>query len=166
MKKLITLLMTAAMLAAGFSCVTFPTQAAADGTAQEIIVSQTTEYFEDGSSVTIIVTEEPSVPARSAEYTKSGSKHYVFTDEDDNELWRFTVNGTFTVKPGVSAYCTKDSYDYDITDKSWHRQAAISYSLGNQAMGEGIFVQKFLTLITYKQEFKVTLSCDSDGNLS
>lgn len=166
MKKLITLLMTAALLAASFSCVTFPAQAAADGTAHEIIVSKTTEYFEDGSFVTVIVTEEPSVQARSGEYTKSGSKHYVFSDEDNNELWRFTVNGTFTVVPGVGADCTKDSYDYDITDKSWHRQAAISYSSGNQAIGEGIFVKKFLTLITYKQEFKVTLSCDGDGNLS
>lgn len=166
MKKLLTLLMTTAMLAAGLSGASLSAYAEEDNTAREKIISETTEYFEDGSSVTIIVSEESTALTRTSAYSKSGSKHFVYTDKDNNELWRFTVHGTFTVNPGISATCTEDSYSIDISDKAWHNESASTYHSGNQAIGDAVFIEKILFITTYTKCCNVILSCDSNGNLS
>lgn len=166
MKKLLTLLMTAAMLTTGFASASLSARAEANNTAHEKIISETTEYFEDGSSVTIIVAEESTALTRASIYSKSGSKHYVFSDKDDNELWRFTVHGTFTVNPGISVTCTKDSYSIDISDDTWHNESAATYHSGNQAIGDAAFVKKFLFIPVDTINCNVILSCDNNGNLS
>lgn len=166
MKKLLTLLMTAVLLSAGISAAPLSARAAIDKTAYEKIISETTEYLEDGSSVTIIVAEESTALTRASVYSKSGSKHYVYTDKDNNELWRFSVHGTFTVNSGISATCTEDSYDFDIFDDAWHNESASSSHSENQARGDAVFIEKILFITTYTKHCDVILSCDSNGNLS
>jgi hypothetical protein len=166
MKKLLTLLMTAALLTASFTYASLSAHAAASDSVHETIISKTTEYFEDGSSITIIVSEESTALTHASEYSKSGSKHYVFTDKDNNELWRFTVHGTFTVNHGISATCTEDSYDIDISNSAWHNESASTYHSGNQAIGDAVFIEKILFITTFTQDCNVVLSCDSNGNLS
>lgn len=110
MKKFLALFITTTLLAINLSSTPLSSCAATSDTANEKIISETTQYFEDGSPVTIIVTEESTALARTSVYSKSCSKHYVFTYRNDIELWRFTVHGTFTVNSGISATCTEDSY--------------------------------------------------------
>ena len=131
--------MTTAMLTVGLSGTSLSAHAEADNTAHEKIISETTEYFEDGSSVTIIVTEESTSPTRTSAYSKSGSKHYIFLSEDKVELWRFTVHGTFMVNPGISATLTEDSYSIDISDDAGHNESASTYHSGDQAIGDATF---------------------------
>lgn len=166
MKKLLTLLMTTAMLTVGLSGTSLSARAEADNIAYEKIISETTEYFEDGSSVTIIVTEELTAPTRTSAYSKSGSKYYVFLSEDKVELWRFTIHGTFTVNPGINATCTEDSYSIDISDDAWHNESASTYHSGNQAIGDAAFVKKLLFIPVDTINCNVILSCDNNGNLS
>jgi hypothetical protein len=166
MKKFLTLLMTTAMLTVGFASTSLSACAAAGNIAHEKIINETTEYFEDGSSVTIIVTEESTSPTRTSAYSKSGSKHYIFLSEDKVELWRFTVHGTFMVNPGISAPCTDDSYDIDISDEAWQNESALTYHSGNQAIGEAVFIEKFLFITIDTINCNVVLSCDSNGNLA
>lgn len=166
MKKLLTLLMTTIFLAVGLSGTPLSAHAAINDTAHEQIISETTEYFEDGSSVTIIVSEESTALTRASAYSKSGSKHYVFFDQDKVELWRFTVHGTFTVNPGISATCTEDSYSIDISDNAWKNESASIYHSGNQAIGDAVFIEKLLFITIDTINCNVVLSCDSDGNLS
>ena len=166
MKKFLTLLMTTAMLTVGFASTSLSACAAAGNIAHEKIISVTTEYFEDGSSVTIIVSEESTALTRASTYSKSGSKHYVFSDQNNIEFWRFTVHGTFTVNPGISVTCTEDSYSIEISDDTWHNESASTYHSGNQAIGDAAFVKKLLFIPIDTINCNVILSCDSNGNLS
>ncbi len=166
MKKLLTLVITTAMLVTIFTKLSLSVCAETDKNAYGKIISETTEYFEDGSSVTIIVSEELTALTRASIYSKSGSKHYVYTDKDNNELWRFTVHGTFMVNPGISAICTEDSYDINISDNAWHNESVSTYHSGNQAIGDAVFIEKILFITTYTKHCEVTLSCDSNGNMS
>ena len=130
------------------------------------IVRQTIEYFEDGSYITIIVTENISNITRATAYTKTGSKHYVMQNKDGDELWRFTVNGTFSVNSGVSATCTKSTYSIKITEDAWQNDSASASKSGNQATGTATFIKKLLFITTDTRECSVVLSCDKNGNLS
>lgn len=166
MKKLLTLLITTALLAISFSNISISVHAETNDTSLEKIISKTTEYFEDGSSATIIVTEDSSAPARSASYSKSGSRHYIFFDKDKKELWRFTVHGTFTVDPGISSTCTESSYSIIIYDNTWENESASVYHSGNQATGNAVFIKKLLFFTIDTQSCNVVLKCDANGNLS
>lgn len=166
MKKCFTLFITAVILTIGFSSVPFSAHAETNNAALEKILYETTEYFEDGSSATIIVTEESSAPVRSAAYSKSGSKYYIFYDKDKNELWRFTVYGTFTVNPGSSSTCTQSSYSVSISDDAWENESASVYHSENQAIGHAVFIKKFLFFTVDTQNCNVVLKCDANGNLS
>lgn len=130
------------------------------------VVSQTVEYFEDGSHATITVTEDDSAMTRATTYTKTGSKHYVMQNKDGDELWRFTINGTFSVNSGVSATCTKSTYSIKITEDAWQNDSASASKSGNQATGTATFIKKLLFITTDTRECSVVLSCDKNGNLS
>ncbi len=166
MKKLLTLLITTALLVISFSNISISAHAETNDTAQEKIISETTEYFEDGSSVTIIVAEKSTTLTRSAAYSKSGSRHYIFFDKDKNELWRFSVHGTFMVNPGSSSTCTESSYSISISDNAWENELASVYHSGNQAIGNAVFIKKFLFFTVDTQNCNVVLKCDANGNLS
>lgn len=166
--------MTTALLTSLFFSISISTHAEASENATEMIIQKTIEYFEDGSSLTIIVTETPSAMAtgdspalaQASSYSKSGSKYYIFSDRNHTELWRFTVHGTFTVNPGVSAACTGDSCSFSISDDSWQNESSSSYHSGNQATGDAIFIKKVSFLTVDAQTCHVTLTCDSNGNLT
>lgn len=132
----------------------------------ENIISETTEYYEDGSSATIIVAELEQPQSRASAYTKSGYKSYVLKDKKGKELWRFTVNGTFSVNSGVSAACISASYNVKITEDSWQKESASAKRSGNQAIGEAEFIKKILSITTEKKSCRVVLSCDKNGKLS
>ena len=73
----------------------------------EQIISQTTEYLENGSYITITISEKTYQTARGTAYYKNGSKSYTLYNKDNDELCRFTVSGSFYVNPGISSSCTK-----------------------------------------------------------
>ncbi len=165
MKKLFTLFMTAVMLAAVFAF-----SVCADTNADEAfegkIVSETTEYFADGSSATVIVTDESGLLTRASSYTKTGSKYYVLRNKDGDELWRFTVRGTFSVNSGKSSTCTAASYNISITDDAWENESASTRRSGNQAVGDATFIKKLLFITTETKSCHVVLTCDTNGKLS
>ncbi len=167
MKKILTCFTTIIILIMILSSTLLHTQAAnpieLDATN---VVCQTMEYFEDGSYITIIVTEHVSATPRATTYTKTGSKHYVMRNKDGDELWRFTVNGTFSVNSGVSATCAKSTYTIKITEDAWQNDSASASKSGNQATGKATFIKKLLFITTDTRNCSVILSCDKNGNLS
>ena len=58
------------------------------------MVSKAAEYFEDGSYVTITVTEEIGM-SRGTIYQKTGSREVVLHNSSGVELWSFTLHGIF-----------------------------------------------------------------------
>ncbi len=132
-----------------------------------VIVSESIEYYPDGSSAIITVSESVDlVSSYAAAYAKSGTKTYRMRNKDGEILWKFIVSGTFTVNPGVSATCTKTSYSKSDLASGWDLKSGSSYASGNQAIGDGTFQHKTLFIVTDTKSCHVVLSCDKNGNLS
>lgn len=165
MKKKLIPYLTTVILAIGFLGTPGLVYAKTGAAAQEKILSESVQYFEDGSYVTVIVTEKPSALALSAAYSLSGSKDYTYRAKDGTEIWRFTVHGTFAVNSGISSACTESSYSYSISDDAWELESASAVSSGNQAIGESTFVRKLLLFTLESRDCGVVLTCDANGNL-
>lgn len=131
----------------------------------EKVVSETIEYFEDGSSMTITVIEESPI-TRGTSYNTSGTKRCVMKNNSGKEICSFTIQGIFSVNSGSSAICTAASCSFSITDNAWEIDSTSSYCSGNQAIGDATFIRKLLSIIIDSKSCHVVLSCDSEGNLS
>lgn len=167
MKKILTFFLTGILAMTMLTTCFISVHAKETGTVlQDTVVSETTEYLPDGSSVTTLVVDEAAAAACAAAYTKTGSKYSIFRNKDGAELFRLTVNGTFTVNAGVSASCTNVSHSVKITDTAWQNESASSRKSGNQAIASGKFIKKLLFVTVDTQEVAVTLTCDENGNLS
>lgn len=133
----------------------------------ERIISETVEYYADGSSAVITIAEKVTkVSDRATVYTKSGSKTYTMCNSSGNVLWKFTVHGTFSVNAGVSATCTNTSYSTSNIASGWSLKSGSSYASGNKAIGDGTFEHKVLFIVTETKSCHVVLTCDVNGNLS
>lgn len=144
---------------------TLPFPTSAESYAETVLVSKTTEFLADGSYVLIAIYEN-SVQTRSSTYKKYGSKAYTFYNASGEALWKYTVDGVFTVNIGVSAVCTTSVHNYEIYNSNWSCSSANSYASGNQAISNGEFVKKLLGITVERESFQVVLTCDSNGNLS
>lgn len=165
MKKLLIRRIPLFFFSLAFLITILPAYAKASEAAKQNVISETIEYFEDGSYMTITVTED--IPAtRGTLSSKSGSKDYVLTNKYGNELWRFTVHGTFSLNSGVSATCTAASYSISIANDAWENESASAYCSGNQAIGDATFIKKLLSITVESKSCHVILTCDSEGNLS
>lgn len=166
MKRRVSLLLAVSLLLCSLISFTAAADARTEEEIRGTVLSETVEYFADGSSVTIIVAEETSITPYGSVYTKTGSKYYIMRNSNGQELWRFTVHGTFSVNEGVSATCTKASYTISITEKGWENESASAYASGNQAIGDATFIKKVLFIKTDTRSCHVVLSCDKNGVLS
>lgn len=156
MKKIFTFLLTLFTLTLIIPGASLTSYAKSDKYIIEKIISETTEYFNDGSSMTITVIEEVSL-IRGASYSKSGSKRCVMTNKSGSEICSFTVHGTFSVNPGISSVCTNASYSINITESVWENESASASCSGNQAIGDATFIKKILSSPLIPKA--VTLSC-------
>lgn len=165
MKKIFSLFLSVMMLTAVLSANIVTVQASeAEDNVTGVVISETVEYFEDGSYATITVTEEPTTARATS--SKSGSKYYLMRNSDGEELFRLTVHGTFSVNSGVSATCTAASRTYSISDDAWQVKTTSVSKSGNTATANGTFVRKLLGITIETQSCTVTLTCDKYGNLS
>lgn len=131
------------------------------------IISETVEYFDDGSSIVITVAESANtIITRANAYSKSGSKTYTAKNSSGEILWKFIVNGTFSVNTGVSATCISTSYSKSNLASGWSLKTGSSYASGSQAIGDGTFQHKTLFVVTDTKSCHVVLNCDANGNLS
>ena len=140
-----------------------------DLAAVETVVSQSVEVLPNGLTAVTTISERIQsnyAYAAKASYTKTGSKTTTLKN-GNTVLFTFTVNGTFSYTPGVSATCTASSYSYSIGSGSdWKFDYGSANRSGNTAIADGHFYRKilFITVDTYNAH--ETLTCDSNGNLS
>ena len=167
-KRFLQIFLAAAM---AFSVFSATASAAAPAETTEtpvngVVVSETVEYFPDGSSVVITVVDETPITPYGTVFTKTGSKYYNARNKDGEILWTFTVKGTFSVNTGVSATCTATSHTVNIVNTAWENETASTSRSGNKAMGYAKFIRKVLFVTVETREANVTLTCDNNGNLS
>lgn len=131
------------------------------------VISETVQYLDDGTSVTITVTEEvPIVSVAVTGYTKTGSKTITSTNASGDVNFTFTVTGTFVVNEGVVSACTTARYSYTTPASTWSLQSGNAAKTGNQAVGSGTFIKKLLGVTVDTEEVTVTLTCNKYGVLS
>ena len=162
MKRFSIILLTAMMV---IGIIPKSVNAATIETPVGTVVSETVEYLPDGSSIITTVIDE-TVPTRAATYTKTGSKVQSQVNSSGDIMWQFTVRGTFSVNPGVSATCTAVSHSVNIVNDAWENESASSWRSSNKACGTATCVRKVLFITVETREANVTLTCDSNGNLS
>ncbi len=130
-----------------------------------ILVSEIVEQVGDGLYLTISVYEFQA-NTRTSTLQKSGYAEHILRDSNYNPLWKYTVSGTFTVNPGVSAVCTAAVGSYEIYNSNWHFNGASAYTSGNQAIADAEFYKKILGIKVETRSCHVVLTCDANGNLS
>lgn len=166
MKKFLSLILTTVILV---SLLSFNVSAVSydKSAANEIIISETTEYFEDGSSITTTVTQQVNdIETFATTKTVSGSKTATIKNSDGDVLFKFKVNGTFSVNVGVSATCTAVSCSASDLASGWSLDSYTTSKSGNTARATGIFKKKTLLITTQTREVNISLACDANGVLS
>lgn len=129
----------------------------------EVLVSQTVETREDGSSLIVTVSQKPQM-ARAGK-TYSGSKTYTEHNSSGEVLWQFVIKGTFTVSSNVPI-CTSATHSYKIVKDEWSCVSHSATKAGNVAIGNGKFERKLLFITMETATCTVKLSCDKNGKLS
>lgn len=165
MKKFLSMTLTLVVLLYFFN---FSVSATTDqGLANnEIVISETTEYLEDGSSITTTITQYLNQNQTRTTRTVSGSKTVTAKNSDGDVLYKFKINGTFNVNEGVSATCTAVSCGATNLASGWSLDSSSTSKSGNTARATGVFKYKVLFVTTITQETNVSLSCDKNGVLS
>lgn len=159
MKKLLSIILIVFILVPTVSVTTH-------AQSPEIIISETTEYFEDGTSITTTITQLSSNDLTRATKTITGSKTKTVKNGDGDVLYKFKVTGTFSVNEGVSATCTAVSCSASNLASGWSLASSTKSKSGNKATATGVFEYTVLFITTITQETTATLTCDKNGNLS
>lgn len=163
MKKILSIVLTSVLLLSLFTV----NISASSNIYNEIIVNETTEYFEDGSSITTTISKQISnvIPLASS-YNLTGSKTKTVKNADGDVLFKFKLTATFSVNEGVSATCTAVSCSASDLASGWSLDSYTTSKSGNKATATGHFVHKVLFITNVTQDVVNTLSCDANGNLS
>ena len=132
-----------------------------------VLVSNETEYFEDGSYIVYETLEQKNdVVLLSTSYYKTGKRYVTNYDSNNNIQWVYTLSAEYWIEEGISVTCTKADYSTTINNSNWKfSDGATTYS-GNTAYGKGKFTHKVLFITTKTETIDIHLSCDSYGNLS
>lgn len=129
------------------------------------LVSETVEYYEDGSTLVISVFVEP-IRSRSNLYNRLGRKVYEYRDADGGILWTFAVTGEFRVLEGASVTCISASCSTEIFDEAWVCTRKYAETSGSWAIANGEFERSLLGIVIDRDTVQVSLTCDVYGNLS
>lgn len=166
MKKILSIILTSVIIISLFSFNISATtyDKLADN---EIVISETTEYFADGSSVTTTITQQISnISTAATTKTITGSKTRTLKDADENVLYKFKITGTFSVTEDVSSTCTAVSCSASDCNYGWELDSYTTSKSGNTAKATGVFKKKTLLITTQTVETPISLSCDTNGVLS
>jgi len=159
MKKKILSLFLCLIMLVSFCATAFATNDVVNN-AQDI------QYFEDGSSLEVVLRED-NILTRGTVFYKSGGKTLIFRDNNGNKMWEVSFNVTFKVNQGVSATCTEAYFTAPtIYDSTWRYITNTSSKSGNKASGTITMKKYFMGLPVRTETPTITVTCDNNGNLS
>ena len=162
MRKILSIFLTACILFSLF-CITV----SAKTPECKVIVSESVEYFADGSSITTTITQNISdISTLATTKTVSGSKIKTIKNSNGDILFKFKIDATFSVTVGTSATCTSVSCSASDCTNGWELDSYTTSKSGNTASATGVFKKKTLFITTQTQEIPISLSCDVNGVLS
>lgn len=145
-------------------------------------IREETEYFDDGSYITVNVSENTenessgSIFARLLDFlrrlidffkgqkTVSKTKYLNYYSSDDELLWTARLKGEFVYTKN-SAVCTLAEFSADIYDSDWQLVSSSCSESGNTAVAD-FTVRQYKLLVPLKTvEKTMKLVCDTSGNV-
>lgn len=157
MKKTLSLILTIIILL--FSTISV----FAEG--EDSIISQTTEYFEDGSYIITILTIEDENTTTRATSTKSGSKTITIYNSYDEKLVVLKLTATFNYT-GSSATCTSAVSTYTLYNSNYKVTSSSGITSGNKGIGNFTVKKYFVGVPIKTMEHTITITCSNTGVLS
>lgn len=158
-KKIISLLISI-LIVSGLSMTAF-----ASKDIVKDVSTHNTEYFEDGSSLEIVLQEGSRTFGKT--FNAHAKKTLTFRDNDGNKMWQVDLNATFKVNEGVSVSCTAVSFGAPtIYNSTWRYITNTTSKSGNKASGTITMKKYFMGLPVRTETPTVTITCDKYGNLS
>ena len=163
MKKVVTSVLCFMLV---FVFMISPVQAASLDT-ETIVISEDTEYFEDGSYAVVSIEEVvPEFMLYTETYTKTVTKKYTHYTADDEVSFTFSLTGKFEIVSGMSATCLSANYSYKTYDSHWDFRTGSARKSSNKAYGTGVFDYKMLTLVTtHTETVDLTLTAYYNGTV-
>lgn len=150
MKRFLAIVLTVLLTASALSM----TAAAAPA---DKLISTSTEYLEDGSSIVTSVYESAIQPRTG----KKGYKEAVYKAADGTKVFAVTVDGTFEYTYGVSSKATGAAAKVAIYSPKASYVSKNAYTSGASAIATGVVKYNENTVSK-----TVVLTCDRYGNLS
>lgn len=132
---------------------------------KDLIISQTTEYFEDGSYIVTILTIEDENTTTRATSAKSGSKTITIYNSHDEKLVELKLTATFNYT-GSSAICTNAVATYTLYNSNYGVTNSSGITAGNKGIGNFTVKQYFVGIPIRIMEHTITITCSSTGVLS
>lgn len=124
-------------------------------------ISETIEYFEDGSYKITTITEDSRTRS-----TKTASKSERYYNADGELEILMTVTGTFYYN-GTTSECTYvDGTTTIVKTNLWTLKSETPASNGGTATYTVVFGRKILGVVVGTETHSVSLTCDKNGNLS
>lgn len=122
------------------------------------------EYLEDGDYIETVLITHPA--SARASHTTSGSKTSYYKNSSGTVLWSVTVTASFSYTAGKKSSCTSASGSSSSSSSNWKVSKASSSKSGNTATATatGTHYRGSQALNSYTRS--VTLTCDTNGNLS
>ena len=157
MKKLLSVFLAVIII---FSTLTVSVFASDD----EIVISETTEQFEDGSYLIVTLTEEKSSNLR-ATSTKTGSKTFTLYNSNDEKLLVMKLTATFSYT-GSSATCTNVAPTFTVYNSNWRVTKSTGTKSGNKGIGDFTAKQYVLNVPINTKDVTITITCSNTGVLS
>lgn len=115
--------------------------------------------LEDGGYLEVTIVQSM---ARS---TKSGNKYYTYKDSAGAIKWQAILSATFSYD-GTTSSCTSSACSVSVYDSSWSLASKYAYRSGNTAYASVTMSYTTAGVETSRSTYKLSLSCDENGNLS
>ena len=157
MKKLLSVFLAVIII---FSTLTVSVFASDD----EIVISETTEQFEDGSYLIVTLTEEKSSNLR-ATSTKTGSKTFTLYNSNDEKVLVMKLTATFSYT-GSSATCTNVAPTFTVYNSNWRVTKSTGTKSGNKGIGDFTAKQYVVNVPINTKDVTITITCSNTGVLS
>lgn len=121
------------------------------------------EYFEDGSYMMSIISQNDISTFSTS--TLTGSRTSTYYNADNEPMWYIKVTGTFTYGNGTSS-CTSSSIQAESYNSAWKLSNKTASKSGNTATASATAKQYFAFVPIKTIEKTVSLTCSSTGVLS
>lgn len=119
-------------------------------------------FLENGDHIEIIM---ESMPTR-ATGTTTKRLNYNYYDINNGEIvWQIILTGVFEYN-GTTATCTSSSCSVDIYDSSWYVISKSVSKSGDAASATVEMGRKVLGVTIKEETYRLSLTCDKNGNVS